>query len=205
MPQSRKSQISLIDTPPFLIYSLLKQQFMDNLLLGDLIQLNADDEQHIHGDLIVNKFFYIVLLFLVSSIFQSCGRDANAVTVSPEIEYEILHESDHNEYGDYTSKAAIVIDSQIAYEKELVLRTSDLTTDVNFNEESILLIDMGVRGTGGPSINLISLVDNGDHIVATIELNVTPGGLQWVTNPYKFIKIKSTKEILFVEQLSTDS
>jgi hypothetical protein len=172
---------------------------------GKLQQHHLPKINYTHGDLIVNKIFYLVLLFSISVSIQSCGGDANATSPLFEIEYEILHESEHNEYGEYTSKAAVVIGSQINYEKELLLRTSDLTKHVNFNEEKILLIDMGGRSTGGPSINLINLVDNGDHIVATIELNVRSGALQWVTNPYKFIKIKSRKEILVVEQLHIDN
>ena len=153
----------------------------------------------------MNKKFYIVLLFSLSCSIQGCGGDANATSPSPEIEYEILHESSHNEYNDHTSKAAVVIRSQVNYESALLRRTSDLTKSVNFNEESILLIDMGGRATGGPNINLINLEDNGDHILATIELDVKNGALQWVTNPYKFIKIKSRKEIIIVEKLKASN
>lgn len=154
----------------------------------------------------MTKIFNVILLFLMSCSIQSCGGSANATSPETQVEYEILHESDHNEFGEYTNKSSVVIGSQAEYEEELLKRTSDLTKSVNFDEETILLVDMGVRGTGGPSINLVDLVEYDDYILATIELDITPGALQWVTNPYKFIKIKSfRKEILVVEQLSTDN
>lgn len=149
------------------------------------------------------------LLILVPFMFQIQGcNDANATSpppVDPVIEYEVLHEAQYNEYANTTNKSVIIIKSQAEYENELLKRTSENIKTVNFEEETIILIDMGARNTGGHTINFESLFDGPEHIRAVVLLTL-PGDncvtTQAITNPFKLIKFKSTKEVLVTEELN---
>jgi len=141
-------------------------------------------------------------------MFQMQGcYDANATSpppADPVIEYEILHEAQYNEYANATNKSVIIIKNQTEYENALLKRTSEDIKPVNFEEETIILIDMGARNTGGHAINIESLFDGLDHIRAEVLLTL-PGDncvtTQAITNPFKLIKFKSTKEVLVTEEL----
>lgn len=145
------------------------------------------------------------LLILVPFIFQIQGcNDANATSPVPAIEYEILHESQYNEYAESTSKSTIVIRNQTDYENELLKRTSETIKTVNFEQETILLIDMGTRNTGGYSIDIQSFAGENDHIRAQVLLTLPGnncGTNQALTNPFKLIKLKTTNEILVTEEI----
>ncbi len=149
------------------------------------------------------------LLILVPFIFQIQGcNDVNAISPIPAIEYEILHEAHYNEYADSTSKGFLVIKSQTEYENELLKRTSETVEAVNFEEETIVLIDMGTRNTGGYTIDIQSFTEENDYIRAKVLLTL-PGEncvtTQAITNPFKLIMLKTKKDILVTEELSISS
>lgn len=146
------------------------------------------------------------LLILVPLFFHIQGcNEANATSPPKNIEHEVIHEAQYNEYSDSTSKSAIIIKTQSNYEKELLTRTSETTEIINFKEETIVLIDMGLRNTGGHTINIGSLIDNGEYVRANIVLT-SPGNscatTQANTNPFKLIKLKTTKDILVTEEIA---
>lgn len=146
------------------------------------------------------------LLILVPFIFQIQGcNDVNAISPIPAIEYEILHEAHYNEYADSTSKGFLVIKSQTEYENELLKRTSETVEAVNFEEETIVLIDMGTRNTGGYTIDIQSFTEENNYIRAKVLLTL-PGEncvtTQAITNPFKLIMLKTIKDILVTEELS---
>lgn len=149
------------------------------------------------------------LLILVPFIFQIQGcNEASATSPVPAIEYEILHEEQYNEYADSTSKSFLVIKSQTDYENELLKRTSEKAEAVNFEEETIVLIDMGTRNTGGYTINIQSFTVENDYIRAKVLLTLPGdncGTTQALTNPFKLIKLKTKKDILVTEELSISS
>lgn len=117
--------------------------------------------------------------------------------------YEVLHESKSNEYGSSTNKSSIIIKDQNSYDAELLSRTSDATKTVNFEEETLLLIDMGTRSSGGQSIQVDSFVDKGEYIRATIAF-ILPGNncitSTATTNPFQMIKLDTTKDVLITEK-----
>jgi hypothetical protein len=146
------------------------------------------------------------LLILVPFIFQIQGcNDANATSPIPAIEYEILHEAQYNEYADYTNKSVIIIKNQTDYKDELLKRTSETIKTVNFDEEIIVLIDMGTKNTGGYAIDIQTFTEENDYIRAKVILTF-PGDncttTQALTNPFKLIKLKTTKDVLVTEELS---
>ena len=132
---------------------------------------------------------------------QGCNN-ANATSPISTVEYEILHESQYNEYANNTSKSAITIKNIIDYESELIKRTSEVAKVVNFQEESILLIDMGPRNSGGYSLNA-TFTESDNYIRANVVLSF-PGGNcpidQEITNPFKLIKLNTTKQVLVTEE-----
>ena len=127
---------------------------------------------------------------------------------SNDAEYEILHEAHYNEYADSTSKGFLVIKSQTEYENELLKRTSETVEAVNFEEETIVLIDMGTRNTGGYTIDIQSFTEENNYIRAKVLLTL-PGEncvtTQAITNPFKLIMLKTIKDILVTEELSIAS
>ena len=148
------------------------------------------------------------LLILVPFLFQIQGcNDASATSPPPTMGYEILHEFEYNEYANSTSKNAIIIRNQIDYENELIKRTSEAVKGVNFDEESIFLIDMGTRNTGGYSLN-VTFSENNDYVRANVTFTFPGEGCavtEALTNPYKLIKLGSTKYILVTEEITFTS
>lgn len=152
----------------------------------------------------MNKLLAVGALLSLSCLMQACGNDAKATSPPPKVEYEILHGSFYNEFAASTSKSAVVITNEPEYEHEILKRTSEQPKTINFAQASILLIDMGSRNSGGYGIEVSSIEENSDHLLVTIELAI-PGESCAVTlaftNPYKFIKITTQKEILVTEKL----
>ncbi len=137
---------------------------------------------------------------------QGCNS-AKAESPIPSMEYEVIHESDYNEYADTTNKSTIVLSSQYEYQNELLKRTSEASKTINFETETVLLIDMGTQNSGGYSMST-ELIDKGDYINANITY-VFPGDScstdQAITNPFKFIKVNSKQYIIVTEELTYSS
>jgi len=174
-----------------------------SLILANYI-LPSNRVLYIQGVYIMKR-----LLIIVPFIFQIQGcNDASATSPVPAVEYEILHEAHYNEYADSTNKSFTVIKSQTAYKNELLKRTSETVKAVNFEEETIVLIDMGTRSSGGYAIDIQSFTEENDYIRAKVLLTV-PGDncvtTQGLTNPFKLIKLKTTKDVLVTEELSISS
>lgn len=151
------------------------------------------------------KKFMILLPFI--GLIQGCNY-ASASSSLGSIENEVLHESYYNEYGELTSKGSVIIKSQELYDNELSKRSSEPTKTINFDIETILLIDMGRRPSGGYSVELESLIEESDHVIANVILSLpgdSCGVTHALTNPYRFIKIKTSKEILVSETLEFKS
>lgn len=152
------------------------------------------------------KKLAILSLFPLLSQLQGCN-EASAESQPDPIYTAVMHESTYNEYNDSTNKSSTVITSLEHYSRELLLRSSEPTQAVNFANESILLIDMGTRNSGGYSVSLESVSDAGDYIRANVVFTL-PGDCAVtteITNPYQFIKIETSKEILVTESIELAS
>ena len=136
-------------------------------------------------------------LILIPFIFplQGCN-EATATSVAQIAEYEILHESNTNQYAATTSKSALVIRNQSEYDDELLKRSSDNVKAVDFATESVVLIDMGTRATGGYAIDIQSIVVETNNVRLNVLLTFPSEGCgtsQAITNPYKLIKVRTTE------------
>jgi hypothetical protein len=149
----------------------------------------------------VNFFtaMHTTLIALPILLISGCGANA----ANTQVEYSVLHESYYNEQGKYTSKSAVVIRDSNDYESELLKRSVDTPEVIDFSQATILLIDMGARGSGGYDIQLTTIVDRNELLTATIELSIPGRGCvvtHAITNPYKFIMLASNKEVLVSEK-----
>jgi hypothetical protein len=90
------------------------------------------------------------------------------------------------------------------YAAELANYTSATPVSVDFTTGKVLLVDMGVRNTGGYSVAVMSVDVGTNSVVANIRL-LKPGSgcavTASITNPYQFVFIPSLKEILVSETL----
>ena len=128
-------------------------------------------------------------------------------SVEATVEFEVIHEDIYNEFANTTSKNVKVITTQQEYESELLKRSSEPAQSIDFSNESIVLIDMGPQTTGGYSLT-VSFSENSDNtnnIHAAVDYRF-PSDTCFVgsamTNPYKFIKLKSTEYVLVSEKLT---
>ena len=147
-----------------------------------------------------------ISVFLVClSVLPGCGGGSNAATLpSPESQFVVLKEGTLPEGGVFTKKQAKVISTQADYAAELAIYTSVAPGSVDFTKGKVLLVDMGLRSSGGHSIRVASIDVADSWVVANVEL-VKPG-LQCITtasltNPYQFIFIPTLKEILLSEKV----
>jgi hypothetical protein len=118
--------------------------------------------------------------------------------------YVVLNQGLYTDNGIGTKKQTKIISSQADYAMELVNYSSAKPASVDFDKGRVLLVDMGVRSTGGYSVG-VTVVDVAENwVVANVGL-VRPGSgcvvTQAPSNPWQFVFIPSRKEILVSESL----
>jgi hypothetical protein len=133
--------------------------------------------------------------------------DSNAQQGTPEVQFSQLHEGLNTSSGVMTDKKAVVFNTQDRYSGALATYSSDAPATIDFSSSRVLLADMGGRNTGGYSISVTSVEEFDDHVAANIQL-VRPGPdcmvTQAFTNPYQFVLIQTTKEVLVSESVSVE-
>lgn len=153
------------------------------------------------------------LLILVPFLFQMQGcNDANATpseqkstSATSAIEYQVLHEDDEVDYdGQFSRKSITIIKNQTVYDDELSKRTTEASKEVDFALETVLLLDHGGSRNAAEYISLSSVTEENDYVRAKVlvhELGTDCVAAEVVTNPFKFIKIKTNKKILVTEEI----
>jgi hypothetical protein len=142
------------------------------------------------------------LLFIASSILslQACEvvmADDQQVPLS----LEILHESHYNEFGATTPKSAMVLRTEADYHHELLKRSSEPSVALDFSQELVVLIDMGLKPSGGYSIDLdlteqeTVIIMNVTYIFPSDSCSVTLA----LTNPFQILRLNTQKEVVFNE------
>ena len=149
----------------------------------------------------IQSFFVSVVLF---SAALGCAGLASAESVSPGLPFVVLNSGYHTQTGLNTKKQTKVITSQTDYATELANYTYATPALVDFTLGKVLLVDMGIRNTGGYSIGVTSVSATYNSVLANVLL-VKPGPgcivTQAITNPYQFVYIPSTQEVLVSESL----
>lgn len=74
---------------------------------------------------------------------------------------------------------------------------------VDFSKEMVIAVSLGARNSGGYSVSITSIVDDGTNVVVTYkETKPNPGGVYTaaITHPFVFVKVPLTsKPVKFVE------
>ena len=143
-------------------------------------------------------------LSVVLLCLSGCNGESRAQSPSPESQFAELNKGHITENGIPTKKQTKVLLSQMDYAAELANYTSATPVSVDFTTGKVLLVDMGVRNTGGYSVAVMSVDVGTNSVVANIRL-LKPGSgcavTASITNPYQFVFIPSLKEILVSETL----
>jgi len=145
---------------------------------------------------------FLLGLPLATSLVTGCLTDSNAESPLPENLFSELQHGYYTNSGTFTKKQSKVITGQSDYEDELLNYTSDTPQTADFSQGRVLLVDMGPRNTGGYDITVKSVDVTDEYITAHVQLSI-PGDnctvTQAFTNPYQFVYIPTTKEVLISE------
>ncbi len=152
---------------------------------------------------------YGIFLLPLILFLQGCNQSKADSPIEKEvlqegISYQILHEGSDSSYPHPRSKSATILRDLNSYEDELYKRSNEYQKPVDFDTHTVLLIDMGPKNTGGYTLRIESLLTENDYVRAHVVFTV-PGDTCVVatalTNPYKFIEVATTKDILVTEDV----
>lgn len=153
----------------------------------------------------MNKFSSLMALLLGISATAGCVGESTAQSDAPEVRFSQLHQGLYTDSGVMTDKKAVVFTTEDRYSDVLAIYSSEAAVAVNFDTSRVLLVDMGGRSTGGYAISVTSVEEFDDHVTANIRL-VKPGPdcvvTQAFTNPYQFVLIQTSKEVLVSESIA---
>jgi len=152
----------------------------------------------------MKKIICLVVLLMVCALINACVPNTEAT-----LTIDVLHEGhNRNLNGNFTSRVSWVFHSQDDYDNALTTYTDEYSETLDFSEGRVLLVDMGLRNTGGYSINVTSVVEYDNYVLASVVLT-EPGTncivSQAHTNPFQFVWVPSTKELLINETLEITS
>lgn len=109
----------------------------------------------------------------------------------------------------YSKRQTRVISTQADYEAALALYSIDEPHQLDFNAGQVLLVDMGIRPTGGFSVKVAGVNDGMKGAVRVDVVLTRPGHgcvvAQALTNPFQFVYIPTRYEILIFEKLVTSN
>lgn len=167
----------------------------------------------------MNQYVRCCMIIFFGFTANGCGGEANADSpffpirpISPKkIETEILFSapSTDNVNGELFKQSA-VIQNQVDFENKLLNFTSETPDQINFDDNQVLFLSMGLRTTGGYSIEVNDeLIETSTDFVKINVSYIEPGVNCLVTlaltSPYLVLLVPTQKEILLNETIeSTD-
>jgi hypothetical protein len=138
---------------------------------------------------------YMVVSVSLAALL-GCAGDSSAESPPVGSAYVVLNQGIYTDNGIGTKKQTKIISSQADYAMELLNYSSATPATVDFDKGRVLLVDMGVRNTGGYSVGVVSVDVADSWVVANVGL-VRPGSSCIVTlgssNPWQFVFIPSRK------------
>lgn len=158
----------------------------------------------------MKKLPIIALIITLLTLSHGCSSDTNASGTPSGIDVAmtVLHAADRTSSDVFFSKGIKVLATQARYDTELPRYSADSTATVDFSKQRILLLDMGERPSSGYAIIIDDIEDYEAHIVVNLELVVPGEGCAVdgaLTNPYQFVALSTTKEVLVRETLVTQA
>lgn len=150
----------------------------------------------------------LIAVVLISGCVQAPAHPANLTSqTEKEIPFETIEKG---EYSGYTEKANLVINDEETFFKLWRNYTSIfgcptcgalVTPKISFSNETIIAVFMGEKNTGGYSISIERISNEGDMVFVFVkETSPQPGDLvtQALTQPYHIVKTeKVTKQVKF--------
>ena len=153
----------------------------------------------------------LFVLLISCAMISSCNVIVESEEEEGKLDIEILHEGNILTTTDFsvfpnnkTRKQSLVFRSQEDYDDTLLEYTDEDSEILDFSEGRVLLVDMGPRGSGGYSTKISSVSEHNNYVLVNVVF-YKPGtnclASMATTNPFKFVWIPSTKEILVRETL----
>ncbi|WP_428241340.1 protease complex subunit PrcB family protein [Gynuella sp.] len=145
----------------------------------------------------------LALTLGVSIMVSSC--DAEADTLKGNV--EVLHQGTYINSGVYTSKTLRVFEDQASYEAALLGYTDADAQLIDFTTHKVVLVDIGQKNTGGYGVNVADTESEDGYLTVTAVTSVPGKGCgvtDALTNPYVFVSINTTQDILFSETLKVE-
>jgi len=154
----------------------------------------------------MKKVIYFGIFLTLTLYLQACDyeppRIATQTNPEPEINSGagsmlILHEGveAYIAHTRVNGKGSKILLDQASYEIELAKYSGDQPVAIDFSRSSVLLLDYGTISSAGYDINLKSLDEFTNYLVATVSIPTSPCNAGYVlqvrTNPYKFIEINT--------------
>lgn len=150
----------------------------------------------------------LALGWTFSALFAitGCMQDSNAESVVAEGSFMVLQSSPVQTGGRTSTKQFKILTDQTSYENELALYSTETASNPDFSEGRVLLLDMGPRRAGGRSIKVTKtevLVDQLRVSVLTRVPDTNCIVTQAQENPFQFVYVLTTKEIVISETRET--
>lgn len=156
----------------------------------------------------MRKMAYLSAVAAVAGVLSTPMASHAMTPPPPETGFEVLHSALQIDSGDYTNKGYTTLESQAAYRDTLARYSSQAPKSVDFSQNTVLLLDMGQRSSGGYAIrvNKVQEMDGYTQVQVTY---VEPGKgcvtNAALSNPYKFIRVPTTEDILVDERIKREA
>tara|TARA_R110000850_G_scaffold268138_1_gene399424 strand:+ start:22748 stop:23173 length:426 start_codon:yes stop_codon:yes gene_type:complete len=133
---------------------------------------------------------------------SNCDSSKKTQQNNPNAEFTVLHKS---EYGGKDGKCYDIIKNnndrtQLLLSLNLDEETAQQLKGVDLNTHTILALHMGQHNTGGYSIDISNVEENGDTTYVTVEeKGPEPGAMvtMALTNPYCIALVEKNETIVF--------
>lgn len=142
----------------------------------------------------------LALTFLLT--FSNCDSTKKTQHNNPNADFTMIHKSDQG--GKQEKSFDIIKDNSERAQLLLSLNIEEETVqklkDVDLNKHTILALHMGQKNTGGFSIEVSNVEENGDTTYVTVaEESPEPGAMvtMALTNPYCIAVIDKNETIVF--------
>jgi len=149
------------------------------------------------------KPFRIILFLFVTSTLSGCINKSSAESPVPEIEFQELAGGQYvDNQRTFPEKQFKLITSQASYNESLLIYSNDDPASIDFINGQVLLVDMGLKGSGGYSIKIKSIIKDNATLTALVESESPAEGCPAdavQTNPYQFVYIPSKEEVFINE------
>lgn len=142
-----------------------------------------------------NKLKLFLLLFVIFGSPLSYSEQLK------NVEYKILESGQYGPYID-SGKQFIVINSASQLKNEFRKYPVNSIPDVDFRKSVVVLINMGAKPSTGYEVDVETIIDNNEKVTITATFSNLGSNCvvaAVMTNPYIFIEVATTKNILFNE------